>query len=483
MIYLHKYIFIIFIILLVILLGFEKNETVYPERVYAVYLAGEKIGMVADKEAFEKYIDKKADDIKERYQVEHVYHPATLDIKQQLTFQANLLSNEEVFNKLEDPLTIDGYQIKIFNEEEERKIYVTQLEIFEQSVRDVIVSFIGEEEYEKYLNENQSEIKGIGSRIENIYLEDNITYRKIRIPVTEDIYISPSSLAQKLLFGPDKQEESYIVKAGDTIESVAFAHEISPEEFLISNPEFTSKNNLLYESQEVLIGMTDPQLAVVVEQFVIEDVKKDYQEEVRYDKEKTIGYSRTIQKGEPGVERLSRNVRTINGVVAFSDLLEREEITPAINEITVRGKREVPHVATTYGWTWPTEPGWVITSGYEYRINPFTRRRELHEALDIAIGYGARIYAANNGIIHHAGYHSSYGYYVIIRHQNEADQYTLYAHLSRYIVTQGQAVEAGALIGYMGSSGSSTGPHLHFEVWVGEPYAGGYRVNPWSVLR
>ncbi len=478
-----KNILIFIVSILVIVLGFQDSKTVYPESVYTVYLAGEKIGIIDDKEKFQTYIDEKAEEIKEQYQVDRVYQPATLEIVRNLTYAPNVASYEEIYTKIDEPLTIEGYQITVHHEEGNKRIFVNNLAVFEEAINNIITSFVGSENYELFLNDEQLTITETGTKIEKIYLENDITYRQTLIPVVEEIYISSEELAKKLLFGTTAQQEAYTVKAGDTIESVAFDHEISPEELLISNPEFTSKNNLLYEGQEITIGVTDPQVSVVVEEFVVADITKEYEREVRYDATKTIGYTNKIQTGVPGVERLTRNVKTVNGVIVFSDLLEREVIQPRVNEIVVRGEKAVTHVATTYGWVWPTAPGWIITSGYEYRINPVTRQRELHQALDIAIGYGAQLYAANNGTVHHAGYHSSYGNYVIIKHNNEADNYTLYAHMARYTVNVGQKVAAGDLIGYMGSTGRSTGPHLHFELWVGEPYNGGYRLNPWSVLR
>jgi murein DD-endopeptidase MepM/ murein hydrolase activator NlpD len=88
-----------------------------------------------------------------------------------------------------------------------------------------------------------------------------------------------------------------------------------------------------------------------------------------------------------------------------------------------------------------------------------------------------KIYAANNGTIYKAEWHSSYGYYIIINHNN--GYYTLYAHLSGIRKSKvGSIVGRGEVIGYMGMTGDATGPHLHFEIWVGEPWRGGYQTNP-----
>lgn len=143
-------------------------------------------------------------------------------------------------------------------------------------------------------------------------------------------------------------------------------------------------------------------------------------------------------------------------------------------------KPPVNNGVATKGNAWPTNPNYGISSGYGYRTDPFTGHRSFHGALDIfGPGHGSPIYAANNGVIAEKGYTSSYGYYFIINHNN--GQYTLYAHLSGFVsgVNVGSIVSKGAQIGYMGMTGSATGPHLHFELWNGYPWRGGYQVNPW----
>ncbi len=480
-----KYIIAAIVSSLLVVMGFSTNRVVQPDVIYNVYLEGELIGFVDSKTSFEKYMDEKSEHLKDLYKIEQIHGPDSLEIVKYVTYNSEVNTYDEVFKNITKPLTVEGFQITIHKEEQEEplKINVNNLEVFEDSIKNVISSFIGTDNYQLYYEEERIIFEADESRIENVYLEDEITYRSIKIPINEEIYTSASELSKFLLFGTTESQQKYIVEADDTIESVAFKHEISAEEFLVSNPEFTGVNNLLYESQEVIIGVTDPQISVVVEEFVVEEVLNNYRVEVRYDENELIGYSKVVQKGEQGIEKLTRNVKTVNGVVVFSDLLSREEIKPSISQIVVKGEKNIPSVASAYAWTWPTAPGWTITSNYAYRIHPITRRRELHPALDIAIGYGAHIYASNNGVVHEVGYQGGYGNYVIIKHNNNANNYTLYAHLSRYIVRKGQVVSAGTLLGYMGSTGMSTGPHLHFELWVGEPHKGGYRLNPWSILR
>lgn len=120
---------------------------------------------------------------------------------------------------------------------------------------------------------------------------------------------------------------------------------------------------------------------------------------------------------------------------------------------------------------YPLPPGAVITSSYGYRIHPITGNYSLHNGVDLAIYQGAPIYATKSGYVSTATYNYVYGYYVTINHM---DGYSsLYGHMTNYTVSEGEYVTRGQIIGYVGSTGWSTGPHLHFTI-----YYNGSTVNP-----
>ncbi len=466
-----------------LLLGFDYNRNKYPHEYYQVYLEGEIIGVVKNKEKLEKYIDKRGESLKAKYKVDKVYGPASLEIKKIVTYNKKVNTEEEIYNKISElkPFTIKGFQLNVKNEFSNKTIYVTDLKVFEEAAEDTIKTFVGEDLYRLYKTDNQIKIETVGSLVENVYLEDSITFKETNVSVNNKIYLDRSELAQFLLFGPNNKKQNYKVIVGDTIETVAFNNKISVEEFLISNPQFTSKSNLLFPGQEVVIGIPDPQIRVVVEEHHVRDVVSEYKPEIRYDENRIIGDDEIIRKGENGLNRVTQKTKTINGVIVYVDPISNEELKPTINQIIVKGKKNPPQIANPKSWIWPTRSGYVITTPYGYRTNPFNNRRELHQALDIAIGYGADIFSVNNGVVSHIGYEGGgYGNYIVINHNN--GYYTLYAHLSRSFVSVGQIVSSGHVIATMGSTGASTGPHLHFELWVGKPHGGGYKISPWEVL-
>lgn len=115
-----------------------------------------------------------------------------------------------------------------------------------------------------------------------------------------------------------------------------------------------------------------------------------------------------------------------------------------------------------------------ISSGFGLRRHPVLGFSRMHKGLDIAAGYGSPIRAANDGTVAFAGRNGGYGNFVRLNHSGGMG--SGYGHMSRIAVRSGQRVARGQVIGYVGSTGISTGPHLHYEL-----YRNGVAINPRSV--
>ena len=114
---------------------------------------------------------------------------------------------------------------------------------------------------------------------------------------------------------------------------------------------------------------------------------------------------------------------------------------------------------------WPVDGG-VITSGFGYRLNPFGHTEwKFHGGVDIGVPYGSPVYATNDGIVTVAGWDNGCGNKLVIDHGNEIA--THYCHNSSLLVSVGDAVTTGQMIALVGSTGMSTGPHCHYEIWFG----------------
>ncbi|MCA8892010.1 MAG: M23 family metallopeptidase, partial [Hyphomonas sp.] len=111
-----------------------------------------------------------------------------------------------------------------------------------------------------------------------------------------------------------------------------------------------------------------------------------------------------------------------------------------------------------------------LSSSFGNRVHPISGYTRLHKGTDFAAPTGTPVYAAGNGTVEWAARRGGYGNYIIVRHANGYK--TAYAHLSRYAsgLRKGRHVRQGDIIGYVGSTGASTGPHLHYEVYInGKP--------------
>lgn len=105
-----------------------------------------------------------------------------------------------------------------------------------------------------------------------------------------------------------------------------------------------------------------------------------------------------------------------------------------------------------------------ITSPFGWRINPILKKREFHPGIDLRAKIGTPIHATANGLVEYASFHKTSGYGNLIIIEHNFGFKTIFGHLSKIIVKQGDFVKKGDIIGYTGNSGLSTGPHLHYEI-------------------
>jgi murein DD-endopeptidase MepM/ murein hydrolase activator NlpD len=230
---------------------------------------------------------------------------------------------------------------------------------------------------------------------------------------------------------------TYTVQAGDTVESIAERFGLDPSTIAWSNPAVEEAPDLLRIGQELVILPIDGVYHTVEEEDTLEEIAEEYEVEVQ-----------AITACE------------YNPLEA-----PRFALQTGMNLIVPGGEKPyVERVVTTYGgpvpenvqgtglFDWPVGTGY-ISQGYW----------GAHRAIDIAAPTGTAIRASDGGYVSFAGWTDvGYGYLVVVDHAN--GYVTYYAHLSNFYVTSGQAVNRGDVIGAVGSTGWSTGPHIHFEI-------------------
>lgn len=235
--------------------------------------------------------------------------------------------------------------------------------------------------------------------------------------------------------------ENYTVRGGDTISSIATSHGLTLDAVIALN------------------GITNVKKIRVGQQLRIPNMD---------------GIPYTARKGDSLFRISAISGIPLNAILDANDL--QSDILPVGMTVFLPGARmRSDELKRALGQLF-IYPVWgPLTSPYGWRNDPFTGVRRFHAAIDIAAPTGTPIKAALDGKVSSEGYNGTYGNFIILNH--DGGYQTLYAHLSAFSVSKGVRVSQGQKIGLVGSTGYSTGPHVHFGV-----YKNGRSMNPLDFL-
>lgn len=186
----------------------------------------------------------------------------------------------------------------------------------------------------------------------------------------------------------------------------------------------------------------------------------------------------TVKKDGETIASLAEKFAIDSDLCASTNDLEADrELKAGQNMFLPGAKLDAATIAEINGdlFRKPIRRSYYLSSYFGWRANPFTGARSYHSGIDMACPQGTQIYAALAGTVTETGYNNIYGNYVVITHHSGYK--TLYGHMSAILAVRGQAVNTNTCIGKVGSTGMSTGPHLHFTV-----FKNGSRVNPLNYL-
>ncbi len=275
---------------------------------------------------------------------------------------------------------------------------------------------------------------------------------------TEDVISSEEAVATAT-----KQEETnkiYTVKSGDSLSEIADTYGLTTARLCEINGFSTSQT--IYIDQEIIVSVPEPDLGITTKEGIVYEEDYEADPTIIENDDWYTTESVTLEEGTVGHREVNAVVTYENGIATSQNMIHTTvmvESTPAVVE-------QGTIIPPTY-----IKPisGGTYSSGFGKRWG------RMHKGVDWAVPTGTTVFASSAGVVEYAGWSSGYGYNVLISHPD--GRKTRYAHLSKVLVSVGQSVEQGETIAKSGSTGRSTGPHLHFEILIN-----GTQVNPLNYI-
>lgn len=435
------------------------------ETIYHVYVEGARIGSVDDSRVVDRLINKKMSEL-EDYSNLHLVVSENLKLIPEIVFTSRA-NTAQTLAELENKITIKAEAVALMVDGKQ-VAHVSSEEEFEAVINKLKLEYVTEEQLAAVTKAKQSGTSvgepAIGERIIlDIKLSKDVTTSKV--PVQPKNILSVEDAVKQLNLGT-LEDDIYIVEPGDVLGTIAQAHGLSLQEILALNPKIT-ENTLLQIGDELNVTVYEPVVKVVVEEATKIKEEIPFQTETKEDANMWRGDTKVKQAGQAGERVVSYTITRENGRTIQRQIVSENVTKEPVNRIVLRGTKVSPSRGTGK-LAWPAVGGYI--SSYQGM-----RWGRFHRGIDIARPRNLNILAADNGTVSFAGWDGGYGNKVIINHNNGMS--TLYAHLRSIDVRVGQTVAQGQKIGVMGSTGNSTGVHLHFEV-----YQNGKLKNPMEFL-
>lgn len=446
------------------------KEVSDPVSSKVLYAFNEVIGTVTDLDKIEAMInDVNKDLYEEEFPDSKLGFGEDVFIAEEMSYFIKEDIDQEIKNYIveNDLLAIESNKITFSNG---AIIYVKNLEDFESAKEKYLLNFVSERELE-YIREGEIPPlnKDVGSTAKTLEILEKSTVSSGYASI-ENIYLDERSIIEFLSYGFEVETEYYTVEAFDTVDGVAFMAGISPQQLMTINPQIKSRDQLLKEGEKLNVTYFDSPINVIVKKHTVKD-EVIYPESTKYVNDPTLreGVTVTSVYEKPGSQRVTYEETYVNGQLKDgAEILAKEVLVAPVREVIRRGTMVMPRVGSG-SFRYPVDNPSITCGWYCYPG---------HQATDFINAYNryGSVRASDRGVVSEASYKSINGYYVVINHNNGYTTY--YGHLNtRPYVNVGQTVSRGEVIGQIGSTGYSTGPHVHFEVRLN-----GRRINPMTVI-
>ena len=337
------------------------------------------------------------------------------------------------------------------------------------------------------VNDLNAQLMNISSRItalENQLAQKNqeLTEKKDQIEETKDQLEDAkkqeeqqyADMKVRIQFMYENAQESYFEAL---FSSESFSDFLNSAEYIMQIQEYDRKK--LGEYQETVAYIDGVEEQLEEDYAILEEMKKEVEQEKASVEQEKASVATLMKQRETELAGIEGNIDSAQNDADYyaAEIQAQEEIIAEIKRIEAEkaaaGKQDNPYTGGVF--TWPCPSSTRVTSDYGTRVSPMGGASSNHKGIDIGASGGAAIVAAADGTVTTAAYSSAAGNYVMIDHGGGL--YTVYMHASALLVSPGQTVSAGQTIAQVGSTGISTGNHLHFGVSLNGSY-----VSPWSYL-
>ncbi|WP_243093949.1 murein hydrolase activator EnvC family protein [Roseburia intestinalis] len=309
------------------------------------------------------------------------------------------------------------------------------------------------------LTEKKDQIEDTKSQLEDAKKQEEQQYADMKV---------------RIQFMYENAQESYFEAL---FSSESFSDFLNSAEYIIQIQEYDRKK--LNEYQDTVDYIENVEKQLEEDYATLEEIKKEVEQEKASVEQEKASVAALMKQRETELAGIEGNIDSAQSDADYyaAEIKAQEEIIAEIKRIEAEkaaaGKQDNPYTGGVF--TWPCPSSTRVTSDYGTRVSPMGGASSNHKGIDIGASGGAAIVAAADGTVTTAAYSSAAGNYVMIDHGGGL--YTVYMHASALLVSPGQTVSAGQTIAQVGSTGISTGNHLHFGVSLNGSY-----VSPWSYL-
>lgn len=435
--------------------------------IYHIYSQEDYIGSLSDESKLEQVKEEKLE------QTASEFEDLPLSIKENYSVVPERVftigtDDEAVLEELGDLVTVEAEAVAVMVDGEPA-LYVQDQEAYEEVIRELKLQSVTETELADFEARAKATtpippLKEDETRVIDIFMSADIEAKDGK---TEPQDILSVEEALILLNKGTLEEKKYTVKAGDVIGKIANAHDMKTADLFEINPGLTDKT-VIRPGDELNVTMLEPYVEVQVHFETKKRKSISYKKVTEKDSSLFKGEKEVKQKGSQGEKVVTERIRKMDGQVLGKSVTEEEVLVEPKDEITIIGTKVMPSRGVG-SFQWPTVGGYVSSK-------MGMRWGRMHRGIDIARPSSRTILASDNGVVTAAGWDGSYGNRIIINHNNGYQ--TLYGHLASIDAKVGQTVAQGQKIGVMGTTGRSTGIHLHFEVTKN-----GTLIDPLTVLK